>query len=95
MNQYFETINTKQDCMNLLSVYPDKIKEYLSRLVNDRFIWRNTGDLPSGVAGIQDDTHKVVAAGSSFMQYEKIEDCNCKLYRIGFSLEEAEGIING
>jgi len=95
MEKFPKTLNTKQDVLNVLQLYPAETKAYLQRCVDDRWTWRSTGSLAQGAAGVQDETHKVVAVDSGFEQYERFEDVNCELFRLGFTVAEAEEIING
>ena len=85
--------------MNLMGEYPEKTKEFLQRCLNDRMQWMTSGSIESG-DGITDETHRVVendvpGGGIKRHQQEYMEDSNCRLFRLGFTVEEAESLLSG
>jgi len=93
MLEFPKYINTKQDIFNLYQLYPEETKTYLQNLMENRYIWQAVGPVPDGETGIVDDNHMVIDGGgedgSTKIQMEKVEDQNCRLFRLGFTVEEA------
>ena len=94
-------INSKQDYLYVKNNYA---KEYwqplFQALLDTRFEWYFVEDLPIGKEGISDATHKVVENHSTeegeettYSQYELRENPNAKIYRLGFTVEEVEAIL--
>lgn len=89
---------TREDVQNCLELYPEQTRDRLRDLIDSRFIWTTTGTLAEGDEGITDDTHRVITeetspGETSRYQQELQEDPNCHLFRLGLSVEEAEGMI--
>lgn len=93
MRGFPKTISTKIDVQNLFQLYPDETREYLQKLLDTRFIWRSTGTIAEGAAGIQDAVRRVMRTESGIEQFELIEDENAKIFRMGFSVEEVEEML--
>ena len=77
----------------MLQLYPDETREYLQKLLDARFVWRRTGAIAEGSAGLQDETHRVMRTESGLEQFELVEDANAKIFRIGFTVSEVEEIL--
>lgn len=64
--------------------------------------WVPTKELTRRQVGITDDTHKVIEIPASQSedgklhktQFELVENPTCKLYRIGYTKEEVQNILN-
>lgn len=93
MRGFPKTISTKTDVQNLFQLYPDKAREYLQKLLDARFVWRSTGAITEGTAGVQDATHRVMRTESGLEQFELVEDANAKIFRIGFTVSEVEEML--
>lgn len=86
--------NTKQDFFNYLTINPEAVKKALQTLLDTRFIWKTTAILDDSDEGVSDDTHRVIGEDDERMQQELIEDSNARLFLLGFTVSEAEGVIN-
>lgn len=94
---------TKQDYLNSLSMYPEQTKVELRRLLADRYVWVQTGELTDQSKGKTDSTHTVIEQEKtdektgekvvSYAQLEKKEDENAALFRIGFTVKEVQKLI--
>ena len=94
------TFATKQDYLNGIKTYPEEVKAELRRLIAGRFEFVPTGELADGEDGIEDESHQVLTstetdsetgeAVTKRIQTEKRESANARLFRLGFTLEEAE-----
>ena len=94
------TFATKQDYLNGIETYPEETKAELRRLIASRFEFVQTGELTDGEDGIVDDTHQVVTrqetdgeTGKTVekrVQLEMRENENARLFRLGFTVEEAQ-----
>lgn len=93
MRGFPKTISTQTDVQNLFQLYPDETREYLQKMLDTRFVWRSTGAITEGVAGIQDATHRVMRTESGLEQFELVEDENAKIFRMGFSVAEVEEML--
>lgn len=93
MRGFPRTIATKTDINNLFPLFPDETREYLQKLIDTRFIWRRTGAIADGTAGVQDTTHRVMKTESGLEQFELVEDENAKIFRLGFSVVEVEEML--
>lgn len=94
MRGFPKRINTKQDYYNLLADYPAETKQELQKLLDTRYIWKDTKVLADGETGLEDSTHRVVEQDGERIQQEYIEDPNARLFRLGFTVTEVEGLIN-
>ena len=93
MRGFPKTISTQTDVQNLFQLYPDETREYLQKLLDTRFVWRSTGAITEGTAGVQDATHRVMRTESGLEQFELVEDENAKIFRMGFSVAEVEEML--
>ena len=94
------TFATKQDFLNGIETYPEETKAALRRLIAGRFEFVQTGILSDGEVGLEDENHAVITTSETDqktgeqitkrVQLEKRECENARLFRLGFSLEEAE-----
>lgn len=96
------TFATKQDYLNGIETYPEETKAALRRLIAGRFEFVKTGELSDGEDGIEDESHSIITSTENDsktgelvtkrIQLEKRESENAKLFRLGFTLEEAESL---
>lgn len=88
--------NTKKDVMVALGLEPGQTKSYLQIFVDNIEKWMLDRKLEDGDPGITDETHKIkeilddeTQEVVERYQLEFKEDPNCKLYRLGFTKQEA------
>lgn len=93
MRGFPRTISTKIDVQNLFQLYPDETREYLQKLLDTRFVWRSTGAIAEGMAGVQDAVRRVMRTESGLEQFELVEDENAKIFRLGFTVSEVEEML--
>ena len=93
MRGFPKTISTKIDVQNLFQLYPYETREYLQKLLDTRFVWRSTGAIAEGTAGVHDATHRIMRTESGLEQFELVEDENAKIFRMGFSVAEVEEML--
>ncbi len=93
--------NSKKDVMIALEGWPDRTKEYLQIFLDGVEKWMIDRKLEDGEQGITDENHKVrevkddeTEEVTERYQLEWKQDPNCKLFRLGFTVEEAQEIIN-
>lgn len=93
-------LNSKQDYIyakeNLNESY---WKPLFQDLLDSRFNWFYEKDLDFKEQGIEDETHKIVENKEeedkiTYSQYIWKENKDAKIYRIGFTVEEVQEIIN-
>ena len=95
MKGFPQFLNTKQDYLNCLNLYPDETKKSLQELLDTRFNWFQTAVLAEEEQGITDENHKVVESENERLQYELQEDSNAKIFQLGFSVSEVQILIGG
>lgn len=98
------TFATKQDFLNGIATYPEETKAELRHLIAGRFEFVSTGELSEGEDGIEDENHQVITSNETDqktgeqvqkrIQLEKRESDNARLFRLGFTLEEAEQLVS-
>lgn len=99
MQGYPKHLNSRQDVLNLLAMpeHAERTRSDLARLLDSRFAWVAVSELPEGKAGLEDDTHKVVAEegdGRTIrIQMALVEDPRAQIFRIGLTVDEAEAMI--
>lgn len=94
-------LNTKEDYLYVREHFSrEQWEPVFQALLDARMAWLNVGQLNSEAEGITDDTHKVVVVGGEdgmpvqYYQYEYKEDPNCRLFRLGFTVEEVQQLLN-
>jgi len=102
MKGYPKRFNTKQDVDVAIRVDAEKTKGKLQKMLDERWQWMIIGQLAEADVGVEDSTHKVVTLydddGTTFKekhQYELQEDPECALFRLGYTVAEAQDIIGG
>jgi hypothetical protein len=100
MKGFPKHFNTKQDIMITLNKRPEQTKAAIQRMLDNRHSWMIESKLPEGETGIEDDTHRVVEitdeeTGEVSERYQMAweEDPTAQLFRLGFTVSEAEGLI--
>lgn len=98
------TFATKQDFLNGIETYPEETKAELRRLIAGRFEFVPTGELAEGENGIEDESHQVITSTETDqktgeqvqkrIQLEKRESDNARLFRLGFTLKEAQKLVS-
>ncbi|DAB04733.1 TPA: hypothetical protein CPT89_00985 [Candidatus Gastranaerophilales bacterium HUM_11] len=94
MRGFPKHLNSKQDYLNCLQDYPAETKAALKQLLNNRFMWFDTAILDESQEGITDETHRVIESDDVKIQQELKEDSNARLFRLGFTVAEVEGLAN-
>ena len=99
----YTDISTKYDVDNLKGTFPKETKAFLESLMKDRFIWVTTNSLENKEEGIVDNTHRVIEVKEieseneqekiTYAQQALIEDSNARIFRMGYTLEEIEILI--
>jgi len=100
MVNYPKSFGTKEDVLNCIELYPERIKAYLQVLLSEVKQWILVKKLEEGEVGIEDELHKIIEikedeAVKERYQYEFKEFEGCELFRLGFSVEEVEKILEG
>jgi len=95
MRDFPKWLNTKQDYLNCLNLYPDETKKSLQVLLDSRFNWFPVRELTENEQGITDETHKIVEFENERSQYELLEDSNARIFQLGFTVEEVQALIGG
>jgi hypothetical protein len=85
-------LNTKQDYLNYLEVEEIEGKKKLQELLDNRFTWVDIAVISD--EGTTDETHRVIDNSGDKVQQVLTEDPNSRLYMLGFSVDEVEGLIN-
>jgi len=94
-------LNTREDYLYVHEYSPrEQWEPAFQALLDERVNWLNVGKLEGEDDGITDETHKVITVGGEedgapvqYYQYELKEDINCKMFRLGFTVEEVENIL--
>lgn len=93
---YPSNLNTKEDYLFVKDNFPASMwKDDFQALLDSVNEWFNIGEIKKA-NGIIDATHKIVEdieTGKTY-QYELKENKDCKLYQLGFTVEEIKNIIN-
>ena len=102
MRGFPQFLATKQDYLNCLSMYPDETKSALRRLLADRYTWENVGEVESEKKGKSDESHRIIVQVKTdengqqteyFMQQERKEDANARLFVLGFTVKEIKSFL--
>lgn len=102
MRGFPQFLATKQDFMNCLPMYPKETKRALRNLLADRFNWEVTKELSDKSKGKEDETHRILEQQRTnddgeietyFVQLEKKEDSNARMFQLGFTVDEIESLI--
>ena len=93
MRGYPKYLNSREDYEYIRKNFPkEEWKKDFKALIDTRLEWFNTGKTD---AGVNDETHKVVEdkdSGEKY-QFELKENPSCKLFRVGYTAEEVEKIL--
>jgi hypothetical protein len=100
MDGFPKYLNVKQDYENVRAEFPpEQWKPVWQALLDDRLKWMKVSELPSEEPGITDDLHYVLdnPAMSDLpaerYQMAYMEDENCRLHRLGFTVEEVQSAL--
>lgn len=100
MRDFPKWLNTKQDYLNCLKDFPEKTKTALQELLTDRFSWFPVRELTEGETVAESNTYKVVESKDEETRetkrvlYELKEDEHARLFLLGFTVEEVNGLID-
>jgi len=95
-----QTWNSKRDVLYCLDHWPTQAKHALQRFLDSRFEWIIVKKLADDESGVEDDTHRVREVtdedGNVVERYqlEWKEDPNARLFRLGFTVDEAQNIVS-
>lgn len=102
MKGFPKFFNVKQDVLNVIEEYPVEAKAFLQRCLDERIAWITTKKLESGEEGVIDATHRIqeikddrTQEVTERYQEEYKDDPGCKLFRLGFTVIEAQGLVEG
>ena len=92
MRGFPKFFNTKQDVLHALELFPDQTKAHIQTLLDNRKLWVQT---EYAAPGVNDETHytRTDEAGNVY-QMEYRDDPNGGIFRLGFTVEELEAIVN-
>lgn len=102
MRGFPKWLSTKQDFLNCLQDYPEETKRLLRGLAADRYIWEAVKELTDRSKGKEDETHRVLEQERTtdsgereiyFVQLERKEDKNARMFQLGFTVKEIESLI--
>ena len=102
MRGFPQSLATKQDCLNCLPIFPEETKRALRCLLADRYNWEIIKELSDRSKGKENETHHILAqeriAGDGkktvyYVQLEKKEDKNARIFQLGFTVKEIESLI--
>ncbi len=97
MKGYSVVLETKNDYLNSLKLYPEQTRKALKSLYADRYIWTLERELEEGEEGMNNDTHRVFEEGKGDekkrCQYVKKVDSKARVYRLGFTDNEIQKLI--
>jgi hypothetical protein len=100
MRGFPKHLNTRFDVEYCLEHYPAETKAFLSQKLVEVKQWLVAGKLAEGDAGVTNKTHKVVEVKdretdkvTERYQHQYKDDPNCELFKLGFTVKEAEGMI--
>ena len=100
MRGFPKHLNTKQDYQNMLKSIQEETKEALRAVYDGRFTWQPVKKLKDNENPKQTDTkqiREIPAMEEGQIErwlYEYKEDANAWFFKLGFSVEEAETILN-
>ena len=94
MQGFPKYLNTKHDYLNCLQDFPEDTKKELQNLIDSRYSWTITKVLAENDTGVTDNTHKVIENNGEKLQYEYVEDNNAKIFKLDFTVDDVEGLIN-
>ena len=102
MRGFPQSLATKQDYLNCLPIFPEETKRALRCLLADRYNWEIIKELSDKSKGKENETHRILAqeriAGDGkktvyYVQLEKKEDKNARIFQLGFTVKEIESLV--
>lgn len=100
MKGFPKTFNSKKDVELCLKMWPEMTKDFLQRLRDNRETWLIDHKMSLDEDGVEDDTHKVTEIydenDNLDEKYQMVwdEDPNARLFRLGYTVEEVDNILN-
>lgn len=100
MHGFPKYLSTKQDVLNVMQEYPKQTRNFLQELLDTKDVWLFVRKLNDDEIGIENKTHKVVPNDNpktknmvERYQYEFKEDPNGTIFRMGFTVEEVQLLV--
>lgn len=96
MRGYPKHLNTKSDYERVIENFPrEQWEPDLQALLDTRWVWLPTGELAEGDPGEFVEGEKTVIENDdgTRTQYEKQENQNAKIFRIGYTVAEVEELL--
>lgn len=101
MKGFPKWLNSKEDYLYVKDNFlREQWADKFQTLLDERLAWFNIGELAASEEGVTDDTHKVVEIETmgeetkKRYQYELKENPDCMLYRLGFTVDEIQAILD-
>lgn len=92
MRGFPKFLNTKQDYLNCLTMFPEETKKALQMLLDNRFNWFDVAILEEEPTELGVNQRIIEADGEKMLQEQK-EDPNARIFLLGFTVEEVEELI--
>lgn len=92
MRGFPKFLNTKQDYLNCLTMFPEETKKALQTLLDNRFNWFDVAIIEEDVTELAVNQRIIETDGEKMLQEEK-EDPNARIFLLGFTVEEVEELI--
>jgi hypothetical protein len=101
MKGYPKHLNTREDYEYVKAHFPKKYWQKDFKLLLDVMRWYPLGEYASDEGLVVDDTHKIDAQitgtgdeqKTTYLYSELRQDPNAKIFQIGYTIEEVEGIL--
>lgn len=100
MHGFPKYLSTKQDVLNVMQEYQKQTRNFLQELLDTKDVWLLVRKLNDDEIGVEDETHKVVTndgLGTKDVveryQYEFKEDPNGPIFRMGFTVEAVQLLV--
>lgn len=98
MRGYPKILSSKEDYYYIIENFDESLwKVELQNLLDTMKDWFFEKNLKDKSDGIVDETHKIEESGEEdniqYMQYVLRENPDCKLFRLGFTVEEVKNLL--
>ena len=100
MHGFPKYLSTQQDVLNVMQEHPKQTRNFLQELLDTKDVWLLVRKLNDGEIGVEDETHKVVTNDDpetkgvvGRYQYEFKEDPNGPIFRMGFTVEAVQLLV--
>jgi len=93
MRGFPKHINTAEDLENVKDIYPKETADYLQKLAEGRFIWRDAGPVGEKEVVKESADLKVISAADEsgkpvLRKLEMVEDPGSQFFKLGLVAEE-------